>query len=349
MSKQVYIEGTVAEMSGSTKDFDIEVPVAKGVNVKELVKGDKNPVFVIIEAVAEGESRNGRYYSAEMVEDIGRQVRELKPDAYEGHIKDEDRPFKNPLSKTIWIGAKTYTIDGKKRLFIKGYVMPYAKELRQYLNAALASGKSVAVSIYGRAREVLDKAKHVRVVSDFVLESIDWARNGSAGMNTLGYLAIAREMNDPKQRESLLEMVVEAKQEIEEDLRSELEETIGRDLRVIAEMVGVDEDKVVSSIREMKTELDKYKINDVNLTIEKEIADRVDKRSAREVIKRLVVAEMAGGHYTVDRAKEIVRNVLKSDVGQSVIREMAGNFEINPLEDNTAEVVSRKFTKIIKK
>ena len=346
---KIFIEGTVSEMAGSPKKLEIKVPVSKGVNLDKLTKGDKDPMFVIIEALAEGESKNGRYYTAEMVEEVGKQVRKMKPDAYEGHIKDEERPYKNPLSKTIWIGAKTYKIDGKKRLFVKGYVMPYAKELRQYLNASLASGKKVAVSIYGQAREVLDRVKKARIVKDFNLESIDWARTGSAGVETLGYLSIAREMEDPEQRETLLEMVMDARHEIESDVRSELEHQYGEKLSTISEMLGVKENKVVDTIREMSEKLDKYQRDDVNLTISREINSRVDNRQAKKIIKRLVVAEMAQGEYTVERAKDTVQSVIKSDEGQTVIREMTGNFEITPNEDHTPSQDKRKFTKITKK
>lgn len=346
---RIQIQGTVSEMAGSSAKMDIKVPVAKSVDLKKLTEGDKDPMFVIIEALAEGESNNGRYYSAEMVEDVGKQVRELKPDAFEGHIKDEDRPYKTPLSKTIWIGAKTYTIDGKKRLFVKGYVMPYAKELKQYLNASLASGKKVAVSIYGQAREILDRVKKARIVKDFMLESIDWARSGSGGVETLGFLSIAREMEDPEQRETLLEMLDEARKEIESDVKSELEEKVAKNLKTISEMLQVKDEKVVATIREMKEKLDKYHRNDVDLTIDKEINSRVDNRQAKKIIKRLVVAEMTQGEYTVDNAKETVLSVIKSSEGQSVIREMTGNFEITPKEDNSPSKDNRKFTKITKK
>jgi len=169
--KSITIEGTLAEMSIDNK-FDIKVPTAKGVDIKALMEGDDDPMFVVVEALNDGVSANNRSYSIETVESVAEQINSLKPDAYQGHLRDEDRPFANPDSKTIWVGAKVLTVDGKKRLFVKGYVLPYAKELKQYLRAAKAVGKKVAVSIYGTAKELVNSSG-IREVLNFKLESID--------------------------------------------------------------------------------------------------------------------------------------------------------------------------------
>lgn len=184
---------TISEQTN--KKFD--VPIAPDVNIEELTKGDKDPMFVTIEALNDSKaSRNNNYYDIKTLQSIAEQVNKLKPDAFQGHLEDKDRPYKNPESQTIWIGAKIFNIDGVNRLFIKGYVLPSAKQRRSYLKAAKAAGKAVFVSIYGRAKQLYDKAIQASRVVDIRLESIDWARAGGAGIDTLGFVNITREMAD---------------------------------------------------------------------------------------------------------------------------------------------------------
>jgi hypothetical protein len=126
---RVQITGTVAEMASKVNNLKIEVPFAQGVDIEKLIKGDKNPLFVTIEAVNDSVSKSKRRYTPEVIADIAKQINENKPDGYDGHLKDEDRAFVRPKSQTIWLGAIVKNIEGKARLFIKGYVFPYAKEL----------------------------------------------------------------------------------------------------------------------------------------------------------------------------------------------------------------------------
>jgi hypothetical protein len=68
--------------------------------------------------------------------------------------------------------------------------------LKQYLKAAKASGKRVAVSVYGQAEQIWDNVKKTYDIQKFDLESIDWARPGSEGVVGSGYLSVASEMKE---------------------------------------------------------------------------------------------------------------------------------------------------------
>jgi hypothetical protein len=332
----------VSEMKSGVPD-SVKVPLAKGVELKTLTEGDKNPMFVTLEALVEGESKNGRYYDRETIVSVAEQINQLKPDGYEGHLKDEDRAFKSPQAKTIWVGAKVYEIDDKAHLFVKGYVLPYAKELKTYLRAAKAAAKRVSVSIYGTAKTVFDRVKNVKKIIDFQLESLDWARSGSAGIQTLGYLSIAREMKDdePDSR-TILEMFESVRSEVAEKLKGEFSGNTSQELETIREMVGDGE--VVEVVREMKARLESLEREVAVSEVNRLLREKISSLTTRKLLHTLIVAETKNTLFTKEAAKSIVERVLTSDNGRLIIRETAGK-EIAPRYDNSAKQ-KRRFTKI---
>jgi len=340
------IEGTLSEMAGAD-DFTIQVPVAKGVDIKALTEGDPDPMFVVVEALNETVSKNNREYDTATIKSIAEQINNIKPDAYVGHIKDEERAYKNPQSKTIWIGAKVMKIDGKNRLFVKGYVLPYAKELKQYLKAAKAIGKQVAVSIYGLAREVLDPISKIKKVVDFRLESIDWARSGAAGVDTLGYMAITKEMEDDANKKDWLAVIDTyntVRESVEESMRNETSAKHQTQLQVVSEMLGTTPENVVDTVMEMKNTLDRQEKELTINFIEEQLKGRVSSKSARSIIKTIVLAEMDKSVYNRTRASAIIDSVLQSDIGKQVLSEMSRKLDINPLVER--ELDSRSYTVI---
>jgi len=183
MSKQYgYItEPAIVKEMNSDGMGEIDVPVDKTI-ISELSDGDKDPMFVTIEVINEGVSRNGRAYDKHVIESLAEQINENKPDGFYGHLADDERHTKFPEPQTIWLGAKVLEVGGKTRLFAKGYILPEAKTLRSYLKKAKVAGKNVAVSVYGLAKVVKDKVKNISIVQDMTLESIDWARPGAEGV-----------------------------------------------------------------------------------------------------------------------------------------------------------------------
>ena len=342
------IEGILAEMTDSAEGA-IKVPIAKGVNIKSLIKGDDDPMFVVVEALNEGVSGSNRKYSPETIEDIAKQINKNKPDAYIGHLKDEDRPYANPESQTLWIGAKTLKVGGSKRLFIKGYILPYAEVLKKYIRAAQAVGKSIAVSIYGTANEILN-ASGVKEVLDFSLETIDWARPAAAGVKTLGYMSVTREMEDNAKDGDYLK-VIENFNAIREMTADTVKAEIIRDqnsqLAVVAEMLNTEPKEVKTIVAEMRSTIMEQEKELTDRFIDEELSNRLPTKSVRNVAKVLVLAEMKKESYNRARASEVINTTLASKAVGKVISEMSGKIDINPPTGSGSD--SRKFTKVEKK
>jgi hypothetical protein len=353
MKKQVVsFSGTVAEMTG-IKGGDINVPFAPGVDVDKLIEGDENPMFVTVEAMNEGVSANKRNYTRDLIMDVAKQVNDKKPDAYEGHITDAERQTKRPKPQTIWLGSVVKEIEGKTRLFVKGYVLPYAKELREYLQKAKASAKHVTVSIYGQALQAWDEKLKAYDVRNFVLESIDWTRDNSAGMMPGVAFRITGEMREDfaNREEIISELSLDEVKQFNPNLikavaeasrastLSEMADIADDTLSTIKEMVGTDP---IESINEMQAQLREFHKREVNEVIENTLREEVANPRLRPAIRRIVVSEM-GNSYTLDNAKEVLNSVLQSSEVVSIIRETTSS-EINPTKDNRVKKDGRKFT-----
>jgi hypothetical protein len=204
MEKEI-INGSISEMSDSDTGISLDKKM-----IEELKKDDKNPMFVTVEVMNPQVSKNGRYYDEKTLYSIAEQINEKKPDGYMGHLTEEERLKKMPHSQTMWLGANVKEVAGKQRLYAKGYVLPYAKELRTYLRKAKVIGKKVAVSIYGKASMVWDSQRSASRIKEFVLENLDWARAGAEGLQTAGITNIASEMqgnnNDSETLKRISEM-----------------------------------------------------------------------------------------------------------------------------------------------
>lgn len=357
MSKQygfITEPATVMEMTADGVG-EIDVPVEEGL-VAKLADGDKNPMFVTIEVINEGVSRNGRAYDKDTINSLAEQINSKKPDGYYGHLTDEERKTKFPEPQTIWIGAKVEEVGGKTRLFAKGYVLPEAKGLRSYLKKAKAAGKNIAVSVYGLAQVVKDTVRNVSLVKSMSLESIDWARPGSEGVLNMGMFSVTSEMTDKltadkgeevMERQEVLktatveelkesnpavitEMVAEAVSEKETELNA-----IVTEMTDVRTALGLEEDKdAVETIKEMTGKLSAMELDE-------QLRDKVESPTARKIIKQLVVSEMHDGVTT----SEAVDKVLGSETGQALVKEM---LEVAPkVSPRTMQpvAVARKFTK----
>lgn len=135
--------------------------------------GDDKPQFPILR-VESGQSGNGNNWPESLLVDIAEQInREEKP-GYWGHIKPDERGYVFPDPETLWLGATVKNESGKKVLYVKGYNIPGGRARRHRSLAKVTSwaGRGGGKFVNG-----------VRQMERFVLESIDWARPGSAGMN----------------------------------------------------------------------------------------------------------------------------------------------------------------------
>jgi len=341
MKNKVILNASVLEMAGNPDKFDINVPIGKDVDIENLIGDDKEPMFVTIEALNEGVSKNKVYYSDQVVKEIANKVNMIKPDGYQGHIEESKKRYENPKSMTVWLGAVTKKIAGKTRLFIKGYVMPYADELKQYLKKAKAAGKKVAVSIYGQAVHEWDsfnKYYNIRP-GTFALESIDWARSGAEGVPTTGFYKLTAEQEESE---------VQTRYSIIQDLNKD--ELRANNPKLIAEMRGdfrkeEREEIKKTLIAEMAEGLRIKEKDLVEKYCDIEVKKYPDK--TRNFIKKLLVAEMAKENYNVDRFVTIAEQVGKSKDVTDLL-ELAKPKDINAIVDNRKEIGNNRSYTVIK-
>lgn len=349
------------------------VPSSKKVNIEKLTEGDKDPLFVTVEVLNPQISQNKRRWTSALLENVAEQINDKIPDGYMGHVKDEDRGTASPKAQTIWIGAVVKEVAGKLRLLAKGYVLPYAKDLKQYLRKALAAGKQIAVSVYGEALQEYDKVAKVYDVKEFDLESIDWARPGSQGI--IGTLVPVLAKEQKMDREEVLKsLTLEELKESRPDLVDALKEELtpkpalteptppepaepakpaspepspsageAHEMKDIRQVLEVDETAVVKDVvSEMKNDRNDFATS----YIEQKIAEKVDKKGLQLVVKRMVLAEMKSyAKVDIDKALE---SVLESDETKTLISEMikeeVTKGKVSPQTDNRKRTPGRKFT-----
>lgn len=312
-------EAIIAEMTADgVTTIGVDVPLDKSL-VQEIVGDDTDPMFVTIEVVNNSVSNNGRYWSKESIMSIMSQINSKHPDGYLGHLKMDERSHKYPDPQTIWLGATVTDTDGKLRLFAKGYVLPEAKSLRSYLKKAKAAGKNVAVSVYGKVKNARKLANGVVDMSNFLLESIDWARPGSEGVPNAGNFMIAAEMtdignsNEPVIKESEQMDKIEA---LKSATASELKE---HNPEIVAEMTDEAVSEVTSKteqvVQEMTEQIDGLTKQLRDYELKDELGKQVKSSAARKVIQSMVVAEMTDDESVSD----VVSRVVSSEAGQSII------------------------------
>jgi hypothetical protein len=115
-------------------------------------------------------------------------------------------------------------------------------------------------------------------------------------------------------------------------------------LQVVSEMLGTTPENVVDTVMEMKNTLDRQEKELTINFIEEQLKGRVSSKSARSIIKTIVLAEMDKSVYNRTRASAIIDSVLQSDIGKQVLSEMSRKLDINPLVER--ELDSRSYTVI---
>lgn len=160
-------EFVVSEFRGNFPD----IPVAPGVDLAELRAMDSDPFFVSLPIVPKvgAVSKNGLLYDEALVSSVERQINTKRPGGIFGHLKDEDRGTAYPIPSGMWVGAKR---DGDQ-LWAKAYIPPGAA--RDHIRRLKAVGGQISTSIYGKGKFEETATKGVRRLTDFDLESLDFA------------------------------------------------------------------------------------------------------------------------------------------------------------------------------
>lgn len=312
-----YNRSVISEMSSEAVSGLIQLDASL---VEKIVGTDPDPMFVTLEVLNEGVSRNGRLYDASALKEVADQINTQHPDGYAGHISQAERGTKVPDCEVIWLGSRIVESSGKLRLFAKGYVLPEARNRRSYLEKAKALGKNVSVSIYGTAKQIWDKAEKAYRQMNIDLESIDFTRPKSEGVPNSGMFTLTAEMVDDNKvntMENVMEKAEVLKAATAEEIRENVPEAVIAEItnqaveqaktQVISEM-SAEKDSVIA---EMRAETRGLKLNELLQT-------KVIDQSARKMIKRMVISEMA-----YDEEVEVaVDRVLDSEEGKAVVSEM---------------------------
>lgn len=360
MKSFVKFPAVVSEMADD--ETKIDVPVSPKANIQELLKGDDDPLFVTVEALNASVSKNFRRYTPELVAEIASQVNEKLPDGYLGHLTESERTTKTPKAQTIWLGASVKDVGGKSRMFVKGYILPYAKELKEYLRKAKAVGKKVEVSIFGEAKQVWNSVIKAYDLFNFDLESIDWARSGSQGIDSTGAFNLTSEMEDNiMEREDIIkDLKLEEIESLNKDLVKEMKDKVISEYKVknpdpepkpepdevgvvseMKEQFGVKEnDELKSKVSEMAAENKKL----VDVYLDKELSEKVESPAARKIIRKMIVAEMVDTN--TKEVDESIRKVLDSEEAKALISEVKSISSISPKNDNRDPNDTRSYTVI---
>jgi len=352
MSKLVHIpNGVVAEMNSTFESGSIDVPLARGVKLEELLAGDDDPMFVTIDALSDTVSGNKRRWTSEELHNVAKQVMEKKPDGYQGHLRADERSSKAPDAVTMWLGAKVANHKGKNRLFIKGYVLPKATQFKDYIRRATAAGKNVAVSVYGQAFEKWNESLKAFEISNFSLESIDWARPGSEGVPNSGFLQITAEMNGGEEMDKVEVLkattVSEMKehnpavvQEIETQAQAELQSVVSE----MTETLGVEPAELTKTVSEMKTHAAELETQVAQHEVDKILGNKVPNVAARQALRKMVIGEMKDS-TDIKVVQESVETVLNSEEGKALIDAFKTPVATPGLKDNREQPSGSRFIK----
>lgn len=372
MKKERLLEITNLSLSviSEQASSDEFIKIADGIDITKLTEGDNNPLFITVEVIHEGVSRNYNYYDREAIEELYKQILDKKPNAYQGHLDIKDVDSKNPNAKTIWIGAGMKEIEGKLTLFAKGYILPENKNFRGYIKRAVAAGKRLPVSIYGLSKRVYDSVKKVYRVTEIDLQSIDWAREFAEGVKSLtGTPKLTSEMTDynnlldsveMKYEDITIEDLTKNRPDLVQEIKqnSELETVVSE----MSKTLNVEPSNILTTIQEQTKALDttKARLSEMrtefaNISVRKVLQEHISDDNVRLVVDNVIsrgikesLSEMINGEDNLDESKikEAVMEQMKTPEVKALLRtKVDSSVPAVPHSTNN----SGKLTKVVKK
>jgi hypothetical protein len=124
-----------------------DIPVPESLKSLPASLGDTDPVFMTLPiGRVDAESRNGRKYPRAAVEAMVEAINKNKPGGQKGHLRETDRPYTFDVPPIMWLAAE---LDSTGTAWAKAYVMPQAKDVRDYVKARKAAHAAVGTSLYG--------------------------------------------------------------------------------------------------------------------------------------------------------------------------------------------------------
>lgn len=359
------LEVAIAEMAADAATGFITLDPALVQSILDGT-GDKSPKFPVLRIV-EGVSGNGFEWTPEVMEDTARQINTQKPPAYMGHIKPEDDRWVFPEIQAQWLAAKTTTENGKKVMYVKGYLLPDSKA-RSYH----AAGINLTTSWSGKAA-IQHMKGGIKRVKKFALESIDFARPGKAAMSA-ELIAVVAEMSERSEQvetneiakltiadltaanPSLVELIKrEARSEADtriSEMEGEVEQakdakSLVQRLRELLELP--DTGDVIQTVTNLITRVESIGREGILGEVRKVLADKVkgdtdEAKASRALIERLVpIAEMQDAFD--GKPKEEVESGVKAKM-DTIFNEDAGVKKIVADFDNAGGSSRRPLTHI---
>lgn len=196
MGNEIVLELTVGEFRGTFPD----VPIADGVNMDELRAMDPDPVFITLPVVPKvgAVSKNGLLYDEALVKSIETQINTKRPGGRFGHLREEERDSAFPIPDGMWLGAMR---EGNT-LWAKAYIPGGAA--RDHVRRLKAIGGSIATSIYGKGSYEATDKKGVRRLTDFDLETLDFAPPERAALGYAATPIVTSEMETNMDRNQII-------------------------------------------------------------------------------------------------------------------------------------------------
>lgn len=308
--------------------------------VQELLEDyeDDKPQFPILRVTAGEVSGNGNDWPNSILTSVAEQVNAQEYPGYWGHIKPEERGYVFPDIETVWLGATVKTEAGQPVLYVKGYNVPGGKPRKHRRLARFTSwaGKASGRVING-----------VRKIESFTLESIDWARPGSNGMNAK-VVAFATEMEGGENTVSELDLSKVTLDDIEKgnpSLFALMRQKVEADLDVtemkkaqdalteretlllkLRKLLKINDDAdVEEAVVRMVEQIDNLGATTLKEKVAEYLAEKFkgeDKAAARKTILRLIPVTEMEGASDEDLKKKVDEKLSDDDEIKTVVTEM---------------------------
>jgi hypothetical protein len=315
--------------------------------VQTITEGDDNPKFVTLE-IEGGESNNKREWPDHVIESIAEQVNRKEPVAYQGHIAEQDDATVLPDPTAIWLKATTIIRNGHRVAVVKGYVLPTATNVRDWLKRRAVN----SVSVRGEAELELVRGGKYRV-RKFDLESIDWSRKNKEGMKAR-VVSVTAEMTDggnvepqeiakltqtdlKQHNPSLYQLVVNEGETACKSKITEMEATadaVQPELDLLGEirkMLGIDEKaSPVDALAKVMTAVTDSAKTQAKAIVNTLLAEKIEDERPRNLVQKLI-GEMEPAKdqpledFKTEAAKKIDDILVNDEDVKAYIAEMSGS------------------------
>lgn len=193
-----------------------EIPVPADVDISQLERDGESPFWVTLPIVPDigAVSGNGLLYDDDLAASIEEQINAKRPGGNFGHLAEDVRDTAFPHPKAFWVAA----VRVGQTLWAKCYVP--AGEAREHLRNLKAVGGRIATSIFGRG-DFEKVSKGVQRLTNFTLESVDFAPPERAALGYAAPVIVTAEMTEHEEEIDMPNEVTEMAQ-VSETLRAQI-------------------------------------------------------------------------------------------------------------------------------